>query len=120
MTPRKTPVTFRAYSPSPIRKRGSLLDLFSTNNNIADSNMALTYGGNMIDNNNVQQKPRKLTSKEIDETYKGEIPETSNADLPPSFNEVSERQRIAELLVIEKLDFQLNTHTQYSSFLAIL
>ena len=50
MTPRKTPVTFRAYSPSPIRKRGSLLDLFSTN---IDSNMALTHGGNMADASNV-------------------------------------------------------------------
>ena len=50
MTPRKTPVAFRAYSPSPIRKRGSLLDLFNTN---IDSNMALTYGGNMAESSNV-------------------------------------------------------------------
>ena len=49
-----------------------------------------------------------MTSKEVDESYKGEIPNTSNADLPPTFNEMVERKRIAENLVIERLDFQLS------------
>lgn len=103
MTPRKISMTFRAHSPSPIRKRGSLLDLFNTN---IDSKMALTCG--LIDNDSPLLKPtRRLTSKEVDETYQGEIPDTSYADLPPNFNVVAERRRIAELLVIEKLDFQL-------------
>ena len=48
-----------------------------------------------------------MTSKEIDESYKGEIPETSDAELPPSFNEMVERKRVAEQLAIERLDFQL-------------
>ena len=39
-----SPVTFRANSPSPIRKRGSLHDLFNTK---VDSNMALT--GRLLD-----------------------------------------------------------------------
>jgi len=95
-------MTFRAHSPSPIRKRGSLLDLFNTN---IDSNMALT--SMLLDADSPQLKPRKLTSKEVDETYKGEIPVTSYADLPPTFNEMMERKRIADLLVIEKLDLQL-------------
>ena len=99
-TPRRMPVTFRAHSPSPIRKRGSLLDLFSTQ---VDSNVALTCGtmGSPI-------QPKKLTSKEVDETYQGEIPNTPYSDLPPTFNEMTERRRIAELLVIERLDFQLS------------
>lgn len=49
-----------------------------------------------------------MTSKEIEEFYKGDIPLTSDADLPPTFNEELERKRTEEWLVIERLDFQLS------------
>ena len=44
----------------------------------------------------VETTPKKLTAREVDETFKGEIPNTNYAELPPSFNEVSERKRVAE------------------------
>ena len=49
-----------------------------------------------------------MTSKEIEEYYNGDIPFTSDADLPSTFNEEIERKRTEEWLVIERLDFQLN------------
>lgn len=50
----------------------------------------------------------KLTAREVDETYQGEIPNTSYSDLPPNFNELSERKRIANRLEIERVDFYLS------------
>ena len=46
-----------------------------------------------------------MTSREVEEFYKGDIPLTSDADLPPTFNEELERKRTEEWLVIERLDF---------------
>ena len=40
----------------------------------------------------------------MDETFKGEIPDIPIVDLPPSFNEETERDRIADWLVIERVD----------------
>lgn len=65
--------------------------------------MALTHG-----QIGEATKPRKLTAREVDETYQGEIPNTSYVDLPPSFNEVTERKRVAEQLYIERMDHYLS------------
>ena len=54
------------------------------------------------------ERPRKLTAREVDETFEGDIPETSYADLPPNFNEVSERKRLADVLFNERVDNQLS------------
>ena len=91
-------MSMRAHSPSPIRKHGSLLDLFDT---MTTNNVSMTQG---LTNMAAPEKPKKLTAREVDETFEGEIPETSYADLPPNFNEISERKRIADNLFIEKLD----------------
>ena len=87
---------FRAHSPSPVRKRGSLLDLFSMPDN---SEMALTHG--LMEGS---KKPPKLTARQIDETCEGDIPTTSYNELPPSFSEMSERRRVEETLLNERID----------------
>lgn len=91
----------RAHSPSPIRKRGSLQNLF----NASDSgSMAMTGGLDEIS----EQKPKKLTVREIEDTFKdGDIPDTCYRDLPPTFNEVSERKRAETQLFIERMDYYL-------------
>lgn len=45
--------SLRAHSPSPIRKRGSLHDLFTTPQ--TSGSMALTHGLMANDNNNMQE-----------------------------------------------------------------
>ena len=40
-----------------------------------------------------EQKPKRLTVREIEETFTDEIPDTPYRDLPPTFNETSERKR---------------------------
>ena len=49
----------------------------------------------------------------MDETFKGEIPDIPIVDLPPSFNEETERERIADWLVIERVDHQLGFFYKY-------
>lgn len=50
--------------------------------------MALTGGMQEFD-----QRPKRMTVHEIEEMYKNEVPDTSYRDLPPTFNEISERKR---------------------------
>lgn len=95
-------MAIRAHSPSPIRKRGSLLDLFATPN---EASMAMTHG-DMISNQNCRPPP-KPTAKEVDETYEGEIPNTVYGDLPPGFNEATELRKAEETLVNERIEFYL-------------
>ena len=101
VTPDRLYMNLRAHSPSPIRKRGSLLDLFNTSNEKGRS-MAQTQDHMQ---GSVAEKPKKKTAKEVDETYEGDIPNTPYSEMPPGWNEIAERNRIAERLFIEKLDF---------------
>jgi len=48
-----------------------------------------------------------LTVREVDETTEGEIPDTCHRDLPPTFNEITERKRAETQLFIEKMDHYL-------------
>ena len=95
----RVPLSMRAHSPSPIRRKGSLLEMFHPPN---DPNMALTQSQIT---NQTMQKPRKMTAREIDETYQGDIPNTCYTKLPPNFNEATERKRIFNRMEIEKVDF---------------
>ena len=93
-------MTLRANSPSPIRKRGSLLDLF--NNTNIDASKALTqfkFGA--------QEKPRKLTAREVDASYEGDIPNTPLSELPPAFNEIRVRKNVMETLLNERVEHYL-------------
>ena len=49
-----------------------------------------------------------MTVHEIEEMHKGEIPDTCHRDLPPTFNEISERKRAETQLFIEKMDYYLS------------
>lgn len=53
-------------------------------------------------------RPKRMTAREIDQTFQGEIPNTSYFELPPSFNEASERKRAETILFIEKMDHYLD------------
>lgn len=57
--------------------------------------MALTTGqiNNAIASTH---RPIKTTAKEIDSTFEGDIPDTPSSELPPTFNEICERKRVAE------------------------
>jgi len=44
-----------------------------------------------------------LTAKELDETLEGEIPNTPYSELPATYNETSERRRVAEALLDERI-----------------
>ena len=69
LVPSRLQDSLRAHSPSPIRKRGSLLNLFTASNS---GSMALTNG--MLDE--PIQKPKKLTVREVEDSFDGEIPDT--------------------------------------------
>lgn len=92
-------LNLRAHSPSPKRARGSLLDLFTTSdfNKMGETNLSC-----------VNERPKKLSAREIDEKTEGEIANTPYNELPPTFNEMSERKRIYETLLNERIDNQLS------------
>ena len=99
LLPDRLSESLRAHSPSPIRKRGSLLNIFSASNSGLGS-MGLTNG--MIEE--PIQKPKRMTVQEIEASFQGEIPDTPSRDLPPTFSELQERKRIETQLFIEKMD----------------
>ena len=81
-----SPLTFRAYSPSPRRNRGSLL--FSG---------SLPLGVNMEEQSNqtFKQRSKLKTIKQIEDLYEGQdIPNTPARDLPKTYNEVAETNRM--------------------------
>lgn len=49
-----------------------------------------------------------LTAREIDEQTKGEIANTPYNELPPTFNEISERRRVYETLLDERIENHLS------------
>ena len=53
-------------------------------------------------------KPKKLTVREVEDSFDGEIPDTPQRDLPPTFSELSERKRIETQLFIERMDHYLS------------
>ena len=55
---------------------------------------------------NTFQAPKKLTARQIDEKD-GDIPDTDYSELPPDFNEETQRRLVAEQLYIERMDFFL-------------
>lgn len=69
LVPSRLQDSLRAHSPSPIRKRGSLLNLFTASQS---GSMALTNG--MLDE--PIHKPKKLTVHEVEDSFDGEIPDT--------------------------------------------
>lgn len=47
--------------------------------------------------------------REIEDSYKGQnIPDTKYSDLPPTFNEITERKRAETQLFIERMDHYLD------------
>ena len=92
--------SMRAQSPTPVRQRSSQLDLF---------NEALVYTmGFYCTDYWKNQTPKRLKSLEIDQNYKGEIPDTPDRDLPPEFNEAAERQTAKTILYCELMDHYLS------------
>ena len=95
----------RTNSPTPICKRGSLLDALKTFNH--DKEMAMTYG-QMNNTSYTDRQQIQHSAREVDENYEGEIPDTPSSELPPTFNEISERKRVAEDLLLETMDKHLS------------
>jgi len=79
-----SPMTYRAVSPSIRRNRGSLI--------MSDS-LPLEVTTEMPS----QQSESKIlvkTTRQIEDSYEGEIPDTPFGDLPPNYNEAVERNKM--------------------------
>lgn len=100
-------MSLRANSPSPRRNRMNLIEEYSED----DNEVASTTPQSNSDNSQTKAHPfLNKTAREIELSFDeaGKIPDTPYYELPPDFNEMTERKKIEQTLLEEKINSALN------------